>query len=35
MPNLWGHFKDAVLEACDEMCGKMSGWEVKEIHGGG
>ena len=24
-PNLWGHFMDGVLEACDEVCGKKSG----------
>ena len=22
VPNLWGHFKDVILKACDEMCGK-------------
>ena len=21
-PNLWGHFKDGILRACDEVCGK-------------
>ena len=21
-PDLWGHFKDEVLRACDEVCGK-------------
>ena len=21
-PNLWGHFKDGILKACDEVCGK-------------
>ena len=30
---MWGHIKDGVLEACDEVCGKMRG-DVKEIHGG-
>ena len=25
MPNLWGHFKDEVLMACDEVCGKRRG----------
>ena len=34
-PNLWGHFKNGVLKACDEVCGKKMGGEVKEIHGGG
>ena len=34
-PNLWGYFKDGVLEECDEMCGKKRGGEVKEVHGGG
>ena len=24
-PNLWGHFKDGVLKACDEVCGKKRG----------
>ena len=35
MPNLWGHFHDGVLKACDEVCGKKRGGEVKEIHSGG
>ena len=34
-PNLWGHFKDGVLMACDEVCGKKRGGEVKGIVGGG
>ena len=21
-PNLWGHFNDGILKACDEVCGK-------------
>ena len=25
MPNLRGHFKDEVLMACDEVCGKRRG----------
>ena len=25
VPNLWGHFKDGVLKACDEVCGKKRG----------
>ena len=33
--NLWGHFKDGVLKACNEVCGRKRGGEVKEIHGGG
>ena len=33
--NLWGHFKDGVLEACDEVCGKKGGGDVKEILVGG
>ena len=33
--NLWGNFKDGVLKACDEVCGKKRGWEIKEVHGGG
>ena len=32
---LWGHIKDGVLSACDEVCGKKMGVEVMEIHGGG
>ena len=27
--NLWGHFKDGVLEACDEVCGKTRGRRSK------
>ena len=33
VPDLWGDFKDGVLKACDEVCGKKSGGEVKEIVG--
>ena len=29
-PNLWGHFKDGVLEACDEVCGKKRERWIKE-----
>ena len=25
MSNLWGHFKNGVLKACDEVCGKKRG----------
>ena len=32
--NLWRNFKDGVLKACDEVCGKKRG-EAKEILGGG
>ena len=35
MPYLWGHFKDGVLKACDEVSGKKRGGEVMEILGGG
>ena len=28
-PNLWGHFKDRVLKACDEVCGKKRGRRSK------
>ena len=28
-PNLWGHFKDAVLKACDEVCEKKRGRRSK------
>ena len=24
-PNLWGYFKDVVLKACDDVCGKKRG----------
>ena len=26
---MWGHFKNGVLEACDEMCGKTRGRRSK------
>ena len=29
-PNLWGHFKDGILKACDEVCGKNRGRRSKE-----
>ena len=25
MSSLWGHFKDGVLRACDDACGKKGG----------
>ena len=28
-PNFWGHFKDGILEAGDEVCGKKSGRSCK------
>ena len=28
-PSLWGHFKDGVLEACDEVCWKKRGRRSK------
>ena len=28
-PNLWGHFKDVVLMACDEVCGMKRGRRSK------
>ena len=28
-PNLWGHFKDGILKACDEVCGKKRGRRSK------
>ena len=34
-PDLWGHFKDGVLKAYDDVGGKKRGRDVKEIHGGG
>ena len=34
-PYLWGHFKDGILKACDEVCWKRWGGEVEERHGGG
>ena len=34
-PNLWGHFNDGVIKACDEVCWKNEGGKEKEIHGGG
>ena len=30
VPNLWGHFKDGVLETCDAVCWSGEG-EVREI----
>ena len=32
IPNLWGHVRDRVLMACDELCGKKMGrrWMVVE-----
>ena len=33
--NLWGHFKAGVIKACDEVCGKKRGMEVKEKIGSG
>ena len=27
--NLWGNFKDGVLKACDEVCGKKRGMRNK------
>ena len=34
--NLWGHLRDWVLRACDELCGKKrGGGDVKEICGVG
>ena len=32
-PNLCGHLKDGGLEACDRVCGKTLGREVKELLG--
>ena len=34
-PNLWGHFKDGVLKACDQVWERRGGGEVKEIFGCG
>ena len=34
-PNLWGHFKDGVLEACERCVGCRGRGGVKEVHGGG
>ena len=28
---MWGHFKDEVLEACDEVCGKKRGQRSKGV----
>ena len=33
--NLWGHFKDGVLCACDEVCGWKRGGEVRDIQSDG
>ena len=29
MPNLWGHFKEGILKACDVVCGMKSGRRSK------
>ena len=34
VPNSCGCFKDGVLRACNEVCGKMMARETKDIHGG-
>ena len=34
VPNLCGHFKNAVLEACDEVCGKKRVRRRKILGGG-
>ena len=26
---VWGHFRDALLKACDEVCGKKRGMRSK------
>ena len=31
MPDLWGDFKDSILEACDKVCGKMIGRMLVDV----
>ena len=33
--DLWGSYKNGVLQACDELCGKTNGRGDQGIHGGG
>ena len=33
--DLWGSYKNGVLQACDELCGKTKGKEIGDTHGGG
>ena len=33
--NLWGSFKDGVLEACEELCERQNEGGSGETHGGG
>ena len=32
IPNLWNTFKNSMLQACDEVCGKIE--KIMGIHGG-
>ena len=32
--NIWNTFKNSMLQACDEVCGKKIGRKTIEIHGG-
>ena len=34
-PDLWKTFKDGVLKACDEVCGKKKSWIDRETCDGG
>ena len=34
-PDLWKIFRDGVLKACEELCGKKKSREIKETCGGG
>ena len=33
--NLWNTFKNSMLQACDEICGKKKGRKTMEIRGDG
>ena len=33
--DLWGSYENGVLKACDKLCGKTKGREIRETHGGG
>ena len=34
-PDLWKCFREGMLKAFDEVCGRPKGGEIKGIHGGG
>ena len=34
-PTLWNTFKNSMMQACDEACGKKKGRRNHGVHGGG